>query len=59
MSLPHKKMASHKKKASPKTRAKLQDLNPKRNPKGGAFNTYLPRITAEGKIMLNPQPLPP
>lgn len=52
-------MASHKKKASPKTRAKLRDLNPKRNPKGGSINTYVPRISAEGRIMLNPQPLPP
>lgn len=34
-------MASHKKKAAAKPSIKFKDLKSKKNPKGGAFDTYL------------------
>ena len=37
-------MASRNKKAAAKSSVKFKDLKSKRNPKGGAFNAYVPKI---------------
>jgi len=52
-----KKMSTKKKKATAKA-SSIKDLGAKKNPKGGAFDTYL-KVTGSGKNFLNPQPLPP
>jgi hypothetical protein len=53
-------MTPNKKRVTAKAHAKLGDLNPRKNPKGGAGNNYVPKINSLSRPnMLNPQPLPP
>jgi hypothetical protein len=48
-------MSTPKKKTAAKAKGKFKDLQSKKNPKGG----FGVEFKSEGRIMLNPQPLPP